>query len=94
MSKFSTKFGLIAVVGASIGATLLLTVSPALAGRRPVYHADSGTPDQATVIRNLRAMYGLGPAVTYASPTMPCSHRVIRIVSGPIANRGIHHVCW
>ena len=93
MSKFSTKFGLIAVVGASIGATLLLTVSPALAGRRPDYHAGSSTTDQATVIRNLRAMYGLGPAVKYATPTINCRWERVRVVSPLAANRGIHRVC-
>ena len=93
MSKFSTKFGLIAVVGASIGATLLLTVSPALAGRRPDYHAGSSTTDQATVIRNLRAMYGLGPAVKYATPTTNC--RWVNIPHGsPFGGGQVYwHVC-
>ena len=41
-------------------------------GYRPPHRpsSDARVPDQATVIRNLRAMYGLGPAVNYATPSI------------------------
>ena len=85
-NKATAKITALALI---IGGATVLAGSQSMAawpsppgGYRPPHRqsSDARVPDQATVIRNLRAMYGLGPAVNYATPSIHASrcHEVTR----------------